>query len=188
MQETNTSSALRWGKVNARSTYCTAFNWAHIKEAHRALGDKKAPSCCKFIQKFWHCFSGDSTIDNNVGCTAIAKQGWWCGVQIYGLMIWRSNHDDLAAYLKFRDVSLLCCNPTSTQGCGLNVYTQLLEDDGKVKGINKNHPVASFKIVSTGSIMMHDLVIGCSSEGFGSVPLIFLTTNHKKPLSFCINQ
>ena len=152
------------------------------------LETKKPPSCCKFIQQFWHCFSGDNTIDNNVGCTAIEKQGWWCGVQIYGLMVWCSNHYNLAAYLKFCDVSLLCCNPTGTQDYGLDVYTQLLEDDGKVKGINKNHPVASFKIISSGSIMMHDLVTGCSSEGFGSVPLTFPTTNYKSPLSFCINQ
>ena len=103
-------------------------------------------------------------------------------------MAWCSNFHGIAKYLKCRDVSLLCCNPTGTQDYGLDVYTQLLEDDGKVKGINKNHPVASFKIISSGSIMMHDLVTGCSSEGFGSVPLTFPTTNYKSPLSFCINQ
>ena len=73
-------------------------------------------------------------------------------------MAWCSNFHGIAKYLKCRDVSLLCCNPTGTQ-------------DGKVHGYNKNHTVASFLINSRGESMMNDLATG-NSGGIGGTTFL----------------
>ena len=78
--------------------------------------------------------------------------------------------------MNWRDVSSLCLDPS--QDCGLDVYAQLLGDDGKVK-LNKNHHVASFPVNSGGSIMMSKIATGYSGEG-REVPLTLPTTHHKK--------
>ena len=79
--------------------------------------------------------------------------------------------------MNWRDVSSLCLDPS--QDCGLDVYAQLLGDDGKVK-LNKNHHVASFPVNSGGSIMMSKITTGCSGEGLKGLPLTLPTTHHKK--------
>ena len=73
-------------------------------------------------------------------------------------MAWCSNFHGIAKYLKCRDVSLLCCDPTSTQ------Y-------GKVHGCNKNHTVASFLINSRGESIMNDLATG-NSGGIGGTTFL----------------
>ena len=127
-----------------------------------------------FAKHFCACFV-DSV--NNIGCTAIATQGRWCGIRIYGPLAFCSNHYDLTRYLNWQDVSSLCLDPS--QDCGLDVYAQLLGDDGKVK-LNKNHHVASFPVNSGGSIMMSKITTGCSGEGLKGLPLTLPTTHHKK--------
>ena len=115
------------GKVGC--TYIT-FEWKHIKEVLRVLG-KNAPVCRESVKHFCDCFVNNVS---NIGCTAIAKQGRWCGIRIYGPWAECSNHYDITKYLNWRDVSSLCLDPS--QECGLDVYTQSLGDDGKVHGSN----------------------------------------------------
>ena len=147
---------------------------AYIKEVLRALG-KNAPGCREFVKHFCDCFVNNVS---NIGCTAIAKQGRWCGIRIYGPWAECSNHYDITKYLNWRDVSSLCLDPS--QECGLVVYAQSLGDDGKVHGSNTHHHVATFPVNSGGSIMMSDLATGCSSEGRNGLPLTLPTTHHKK--------
>jgi hypothetical protein len=81
--------------------------------------------------------------------------------------------------LNWWDVSSLCPDPT--QDCGLDVYSQLLGDNGKVKAPNKNcYHVAPFQVNSSGSIIMSKIAAGCSGEGRNGLPLTLPTTHHKK--------
>ena len=175
-RKTNTTSAL-WGKTWEIYLDIT-FEWKYIKEVLRVLGQIKAPGCHQFIKHFRYCF-----VDNisNIGCTAIPTLGRWCGIQIYGPGAESTNHYDITQNLKWRDVSSLCLNPS--QDCGLDDYTQLLGDNGKVHGNNKNCHVAFFKVNSGGSIMMSKIVTGCN-EGLKGLPLTLPTTHHKKTYYF----
>ena len=106
---------------------------------------------------------------------AISMQGQWCGIRVYDPWAFCTNHYDITQNLNWQDVSSLCPDPT--QDCELDVYAQLLGDDGKVK-INKNHG-AFFPVSSGGSIMMNDLATGCSGEGIKGLPLACQTIHHK---------
>ena len=111
---------------------------------------------------------------NNIGCTVIAKQGRWCGIQWCGIRIYGpkaefTNHHDITLNLDWRDVSSLCLDPS--QVCGLDVYTQLLGDNGKVHSNNKNRHVASFPVNSGGCIMMSKIATSNSGEGLKGLPL-----------------
>ena len=105
-------------------TYIT-FEWNHIKEVLRALGNDAAPGCNEFVKHFRACFVGNS----NIGCTEIATLGRWCGIIIYGPWAECTNHYDITRYLNWRDVSSLCLDPS--QDCGLDVYAQLLGDESQ---------------------------------------------------------
>ena len=139
----------------------------------RILGNN-APGCREFVNHFHACF-----VDNSdIGCTEIRTLGQWYGIQIYGPGAESTNHYDITQNLKWRDVSSLCLNPS--QDCGLDDYAQLLGDNGKVHGNNKNCHVAFFKVNSGGSIMMSKITTGCSGEGLKGLPLTLPTTHHKK--------
>ena len=62
---------------------------------------------------------------NNIRCTEIPMQGWWCGIRIYGPWAFYTNHYDITQNLNWRDVSSLC-DSLAIQNCGLDVYAQSL--------------------------------------------------------------
>jgi hypothetical protein len=148
------------------ASYIT-FEWKHIKEVLCGLGNNAAPGCREFVKHFCDCFVDNM---NNIGCTAIAKQGQWCGIRIYGPKAeCTTNHYDITLNLNWRDVSSLCLDPS--QVCGLDDYTQSLRDNGKVHRNNKNRNVASFPVNSGGSIMMSKIATSHSGEGLKGLPL-----------------
>ena len=61
----------------------------------------------------------------------------------------------------------------------MDVYAQLLGDDGKVKAPNKNCHITSFPVNSGGSIIMSKIATDCSG-GFKDLPLTLPTTHHDK--------
>ena len=71
-----------------RCTYIT-FEWKHIKEVPRVLGNNAAPGSREFIKHFRACFVNNV---NEIGCTEIATQGQGCGIWIYGPWAWCSDH------------------------------------------------------------------------------------------------
>ena len=134
-----------------------------------------------FVKHFCACFV-DSV--NNIGCTAIATQGRWCGIRIYGpLAFCGTNHYDITTNLNWRDVSSLC-DSIAIQDCWLDVYAQSLGDNGKVHGNNTHRHVASFRVNSGGSIMMSKIATGCSGEGLKGLPLTLPSTYHEKTTYF----
>ena len=56
------------------------------------LGNNAAPRCREFFKHFCDCFVDNMNI---IGCTAIAKQGRWCGIRIYDLWAFCTNHYDI---------------------------------------------------------------------------------------------